>query len=122
MKRIAAVLMLVVTSSMANDDDRDWIAAESGIRVGSTKAFAGCTPSSTEADENVQKIAILKAQANIARSRNIDVSGEEHISGDHYSNTISEISASTIHPLSVIEQELALIDGRLNLCVLVVEK
>lgn len=57
----------------------DWRRAEGGIPFEQTIAFSGCAPAQSVADQKAFKVAILKAQANISRTRNIEVSGEEHL-------------------------------------------
>lgn len=105
----------------------DWVQSERGVPVGNTTAFSGCSPAASISDQLARKSAILRAQANIARTKQLAVSGEEHLTTDqhgdtHYDMTVSESTGAFLHPVSVVNEEITKLDDVQYLCVLVVEK
>jgi hypothetical protein len=105
----------------------DWRSAEKGIPFESTVAFSGCTPSASLSDQRAYKIALLRAQTNMTRTRNIEVSGEEHMATGlqgttEYKKTIVETAEDFIQPLVVVNQQLTVLDKVEYLCLLVVER
>lgn len=121
---IGCVTALGIASVLA--ESFNWENAENGVSIGQALAFPGCAPSTSITDQKARKVAILKAQARIARTRSITVSGEEHSKtqqgGDNYKMTVVEVVSSYLRPVTVVREEITNIDGIQNLCVLVVEK
>lgn len=105
----------------------DWRRAEGGVSFEQTIAFSGCAPVQSFADHKAYKVALLKAQANIVRTRNIEVSGEEHMTTGlqgnvDYKRIVSETSSAFLDPLIVVNQEIIVIDNVRQLCLLVIER
>ena len=104
----------------------DWIRAEGGIPFDQTIAYSGCSPATSLADQKAYKVALLRAQANIARSRNVMVSGEEHLAAGQQGKTdykmiVYETSSGFLNQLAVVNQEITKIDNVRQLCLLVIE-
>lgn len=101
----------------------DWTVAEDGVQVDGQTAFPGCAPSRSEGDLKALKISTLRAEANIARSKNKEVSGSEQLSGDkkdQYKISIYETNEAYMDKVTVIDKKMTDIDGVRQLCVLVI--
>lgn len=125
MKTLLAVCVLMCCLS-AGAEPFDWQGAESGVHYRQSVAFAGCAKAETLSDLRARKVAILKAQANITRTRFVAVSGEEHLAtggpGDgHYRATVIETSASFMPQIMVVKEDVAFFENARHLCVLVAE-
>jgi dihydroxyacetone kinase len=104
----------------------DWLRAENGVPYEQSIAFSGCSPAGGLADQKAYKIALLRAQANVARAKQATISGEEHITaGQHgsagYKIKIFETSSAFLGQLDVLVQEIIEIDNMRQLCLLVIE-
>ena len=112
----------------ARADPIDWRSAVNGVSVGQGRAYAGCALAHSVADLNARKIAVLRAMANLVRSRHALVSGSEHaVTGSHkennsYSVSVVEESDDFVLPIDVVNEEMTVIENVTNLCVLVIEK
>jgi hypothetical protein len=106
----------------------NWDRAEGGVSVVQGTAYSGCAVAGSIADVRARKVAILRAQANIVRSRHLLVSGVEHAkvnnqeTGSSYSLKVVEESSDFLRQVVVVDEELAMISNVRNLCVLVVEQ
>ena len=105
----------------------DWLRAENGVPFEQSTAFSGCSLAESLADQKAYKLALLRAQANVARAKYVTVSGEEHITAgqhgnDDYKMTLFEASSAVLGQLDVVAQELTEIDKARQLCLLVIER
>lgn len=122
---LLAVTIVMMAATLAHGDSLDWPAAEKGILVGAFVAFSGCTPAAGVIDK-ARTVALLKAKVNISRTRELMVSGTEHAVTDssgknQYSFTVAEKTSATLRPVRLIKEELVVLEGVSNLCVLVAE-
>ncbi|MGA8864886.1 MAG: hypothetical protein WB444_13875 [Gallionella sp.] len=104
----------------------DWINAEGGIPVGLAMGFPGCYPATSLSDQEARRKAILRAQANISRTKQLWVSGEEHVRTDpdgnsRYDMTLTESTGAFLRPVTVVDEAVTNIENVPHLCVLVVE-
>lgn len=101
----------------------DWTEAEEGVQENGQMAFPGCAPAESIVDKKALKIAILRAQANVARSQSNVVSGTEQLligkNKDQYKVTIYETNEAYMNKVSIIDRKMAQIDGLEQLCVLI---
>lgn len=120
---IAALLCSVAAGAEA----RGLPHAERGIPIDQANAFSGCAPAASLADRKARNIALLRAQAALARAKHVTVSGEEHlatgrqIGSGRYSMVVSETSEVFLAPVIVVKEEIMQIDNVSQLCVLVAE-
>lgn len=133
MKRLSVLVALLLGGIVAASAifdlacSVDWTQAEDGVSVDGEKAFSGCAPAGSLSDQLAHRAALLRAQANVARSKRLAVvSGEEHLATDRHGDTrydmvISDASAAYLHPVKVVSEEIARLDNVSQLCVLVVE-
>lgn len=130
MKKLALIVAIGITTAISiavvTAGPLDWWNANDGVAIDGATAYPGCAPAASASDQKARKTAILKAQARIARTRNIAVSGEEHgktqQGEDSYSVKIEETANAYLRPVAVIKELMTNIDGTPQLCVLVVEK
>jgi hypothetical protein len=124
MKQLLLIIGLFHLASTAARAE-DWTVETRGVHVAQGLGFPGCAPAQSINDVKALKMAMLKAQANMVRSRNTTVSGsEETTTGtkkEQYSLTVYESSESYLKPIMVIDKKLAVIDDVQQLCVLVIE-
>ncbi len=104
----------------------DWVFATSGTRFGPVLAFPGCAPTETGPTQQVRKVALMQALANIAKARQVKISGTERLEiegeGARYFNTITEEVEGRLRPVTVIEEKVVVIDDLTHLCVLAGEE
>jgi hypothetical protein len=125
MKRLPLALALLCSPD-AGAESVDWIRAERGIQFGGSIAFSGCAPAKSISDGGARKIARLRAQANLARSRSVSISGEEHMFTDRQDNArydmaVSETTGAFLHPVTVVREIMTQSGTVSELCLLVVE-
>ncbi len=119
---ICAIAMVPVKSGLCTD----WLNAEGGVLVGLTMGFSGCSPATSLSDQEARRKAILRAQANISRTKQLWVSGEEHVRTDpdgnsRYDMTVAESTGAFLRPVTVVNEAVTNIENVPHLCVLVVE-
>lgn len=121
------VALAIATCSMQVANSFDWTTAEAGIPVGLTMGYSGCSQANSLSDQSARSRAILRAQANISKTKQLSVSGEEQIKTDqngnsHYDMRVSESTGAYLHHVTVVNEEITNIDNVPHLCVLIVEK
>lgn len=121
------VMMLYGASAEAAQVD--WMSAANGIATERGVAYSGCSQAVSATDSKARKVALMRAQANIARMRSTAVSGEERLSVNSGAGNVSRYSLSVVEesddfilPLVVMEEELVVVDNVSNFCVLVIEQ
>lgn len=119
------VAILVSLAISAPSHAIDWSEAETrGVLFGNRMVFGGCVRNSGEPKLDVRK-AVLRAGANMSRTDNLMVSGEEHaVRKDGATvliSTIHERSEKRLGALHVVYEESATIDGESMMCALVAE-
>ena len=127
MVRYLPGIMAMICAVTAWAEPVDWLRAENGIPLEQSTAFAGCSPAESLADQKAYKVALLRAQANIARAKHVTVSGEEHITAGQQGNvdykmTVFEASSAFLGQLDVVDKEITEIDNVRQLCLLVIER
>ena len=117
---LSAALLLLSNQVFAAEID--WYAAEDGTFFQGRAAYAGCAKLTLPADM-AKKVAILRASANNARTRNIMVSGKERSetigSSTRLKFTITESSSALLRHTTVLHEEVVDIEGDSSLCVLI---
>jgi len=126
MRLIGVVALLCAVAAGA--EARGSPHAERGIPADQAGAFYGCAPAASLADRKARNIALLRAQAALARAKHVTVSGEEHLAtgrqmgSGRYSMVVSETSEVFLAPVMVVKEEIMQIDNNVSqLCVLVAE-
>ena len=115
--------MLMSAAPMAEPIPDDWVLKERVLLNDGTPAYTGCAIESASA----RQIAILRAEAGLARTRSTVVSGSEHLRSvspkkdGEYHVSINETAASIVLPVSVLAEATTQADGERLICVLVVE-
>ena len=125
MLRLPGIIVLI-SGMTAWAEPIDWLRAEGGVPFERAVAFSGCAPSGSLTDKQAYKVALLRAQANIARTKHVTVSGEEHMTDQQgsasYNLTVFETTGDFLNPIMVVNQEITDIDNVQQLCLLVIER
>jgi hypothetical protein len=132
LKQLAIVVLLLGTGSVAmwfltsKALPLGWVFSNESVRVGDAIAFPGCASAKTIDDSSALKLAVIRAQANLARWKNVTITGTEQSKSNnnesHYSLTVSETAEAYMRPVVIVDRQLAVIDETSQLCVLVTER
>jgi hypothetical protein len=117
------VAMWFITSKASN---LDWWLTDDKVLIGDSIAFPGCALSKSIDDPGAMKKAVIRAQANLVRSKKVSISGAEQSKSSGYANnyslSVSETAEAYMKPTVVVEKKLVVIDDMSQLCVLVMER